>query len=118
MSRCPVRSWNSRRQRVRLSRNTPAPSTSRHSQADRKRNVHTESRPVSMGIVVDGVAEVLTLTDADIEDTPEFGAGTATPYLLGMAKVKGKVKILLEIDHVLMGHDTSGLDALMKAVER
>ena len=42
-----------------------------------------------MGIVVDGVAEVLNLAVGDIEDTPDFGNGTATPYLLGMAKVKG-----------------------------
>jgi purine-binding chemotaxis protein CheW len=53
-----------------------------------------------MGIVVDGVAEVLNLAAADIEDTPDFGDGTAPPYLLGMAKVKDKVKILLEIDRV------------------
>ena len=35
-----------------------------------------------------------------------------------MAKVKGKVKILLEIDQVLIGQDMSGLDALMLEVER
>jgi purine-binding chemotaxis protein CheW len=31
------------------------------------------------------------------EYTPDFGDGTATPYLLGVVKVKGKVQILLEI---------------------
>jgi len=36
-----------------------------------------------MGIVVDGVAEVLNLAAADIEDTPDFGDGTVTPYLPG-----------------------------------
>ena len=67
-----------------------------------------------MGIVVDGVAEVLTLAAADIEDTPNFGDGAATPYLLGMAKVKGKVKILLEIDQVLASQDMSGLATLIQ----
>jgi purine-binding chemotaxis protein CheW len=67
-----------------------------------------------MGIVVDGVAEVLTLAAADIEDTPDFGDGAATPYLLGMAKVKGKVKILLEIDQVLASQDMSGLATLIQ----
>jgi purine-binding chemotaxis protein CheW len=57
--------------------------------------LRSESGPMLMGIVVDGVAEVLNLAAADIEDTPDFGDGTDTPYLLGMAKVKGKVKILL-----------------------
>ena len=80
--------------------------------------VNRRNGPISMGIVVDGVVEVLTLAASDIEDTPDFGGGAATPYLLGMAKVKGKVKILLEIDQVLIGQDMSGLDALMQEVER
>ena len=67
-----------------------------------------------MGIVVDAVVEVLTLTTADIEDTPDFGDGADTPYLLGMAKIKGKVKILLDMDQVLSGQELQGLDALLK----
>jgi purine-binding chemotaxis protein CheW len=67
-----------------------------------------------MGIVVDAVVEVLTLVAADIEDTPDFGHGTGTPYLLGMAKIKGKVKILLDMDQVLSGQELQGLDALLK----
>ncbi len=67
-----------------------------------------------MGIVVDGVVEVLTLTSSDIEDTPDFGQGTETTYLLGMAKIKGKVKILLDMDQVLSRHELQGLDALLK----
>jgi len=74
--------------------------------------VQGEAGPMLMGIVVDGVAEVLTLAAADIEDTPDFGGGVATPYLLGMAKVKGKVKILLEIDHVLTTTELHGLSNL------
>ncbi|HEV3197669.1 MAG TPA: chemotaxis protein CheW [Bryobacteraceae bacterium] len=76
--------------------------------------VQGEARPMLMGIVVDGVAEVLNLAAADIEDTPDFGDGTATPYLLGMAKVKGKVKILLEIERVLTSTDLHGLNALVQ----
>ncbi|HEV8038620.1 MAG TPA: chemotaxis protein CheW [Bryobacteraceae bacterium] len=56
---------------------------------------------ISTGIIVDGVSEVLTLQAADIEDTPDFGMGAATPYLLGLAKIKGKVKILLDINKVI-----------------
>jgi purine-binding chemotaxis protein CheW len=66
-----------------------------------------------MGIVVDGVAEVLNLGTGDIEDTPDFGQGVTTPYLLGMAKIKGKVKILLEIDQVLTSTELHGLNELM-----
>lgn len=76
--------------------------------------VQGKAGPMLMGIVVDGVAEVLNLTAADIEDTPDFGDGTATAYLLGVAKVKGKVKILLEIDYALASADLAGLRAVME----
>jgi purine-binding chemotaxis protein CheW len=76
--------------------------------------VQGETNSMLMGIVVDGVAEVLNLVAGDIEDTPDFGRGVATPYLLGLAKIKGKVKILLEIDQVLSSQDLHGLDALMQ----
>ncbi len=66
-----------------------------------------------MGVVVDGVSEVLNLTAADIEDTPHFGVEVETSYLLGMAKVKGKVKILLEIDRVLTSQELRGLETVL-----
>ncbi len=69
--------------------------------------------PMLMGIIVDSVSEVLNLTGADIEDTPDFGDGAATPFLLGMAKTKGKVKILLEIDQVLTTQELGGLHSML-----
>ncbi len=67
-----------------------------------------------MGIVVDGVSEVLNVTLADIEDTPDFGNGVSTPYILGMAKMKGKVKILLEINQVMTSQELQGLDQVLQ----
>jgi purine-binding chemotaxis protein CheW len=61
------------------------------------------------GVVVDEVSEVLTLQTGEIEDTPDFGRGVATPYLLGMAKSKGKVKILLDINMVMTAQEMNGL---------
>jgi purine-binding chemotaxis protein CheW len=75
--------------------------------------VRGEAGPMLMGIVVDGVAEVLNLVAADIEDTPDFGQGATTSYLLGMAKVKGKVKILLDIDQVLTSQELHGLESVL-----
>lgn len=76
--------------------------------------VQTESHAMLMGIVVDGVAEVLNLAPTDIEDTPDFGQGIVTPYLLGMAKVKGRVKILLEIDQVLTSQELQGIQSVLQ----
>ena len=67
-----------------------------------------------MGIVVDGVSEVLNLSGQEIEDTPDFGEDIGGEYLLGMAKVKGKVKILLDIDRILSAHDLQKLNAIFE----
>jgi purine-binding chemotaxis protein CheW len=53
-----------------------------------------------IGIIVDGVTEVLTLQAKDIEDTPDSGSGVKTPYILGKAKIKNKVKTLVDIKRV------------------
>ncbi len=56
-----------------------------------------------MGLVVDGVEEVLNIAENDIEQTPDFGGEVSTECILGMAKIKGAVKTLLDIDRVLAG---------------
>jgi purine-binding chemotaxis protein CheW len=56
---------------------------------------------IMMGIVVDAVSEVLNIAAEDIEHTPDFGERVETDYMKGIAKVKGKVKILLDLDRVL-----------------
>lgn len=71
--------------------------------------IQSEAGRMMIGVIVDAVSEVLTLQAADIEDTPDFGSGVATPYLLGMAKIKGKVKILLDINMVLSSQDLQAL---------
>jgi purine-binding chemotaxis protein CheW len=71
--------------------------------------IESGSGKVQIGVIVDAVSEVLTLQSGEIENTPDFGSGVATPYLLGMAKIKGKVKILLDIDKVLAVEDVEGL---------
>ncbi len=76
--------------------------------------VQADSYSMQMGIVVDGVAEVLNLAPGDIEDTPDFGQGVVTPFLLGMAKIKGKVKILLDIDQVLTTQELHSIEAVLE----
>jgi purine-binding chemotaxis protein CheW len=58
---------------------------------------------VMMGIVVDSVWEVLNVAAAEIDETPAFGEHVSTDFVLGLAKVKGTVKILLDLDRVLGG---------------
>ncbi len=56
-----------------------------------------------MGVLVDRVSEVLDIRSDDIEDAPQVSNGTEQNFILGLAKSKGRVKILLEIDRVLAG---------------
>lgn len=55
----------------------------------------------ALGLLVDSVEEVLNIAAAEIEETPDFGGAGAISYLLGMAKIKGKVASLLDIDRVV-----------------
>ncbi len=74
--------------------------------------VKGDAGPLLVGVIVDGVSEVLNISAGDIEDTPDFGSGASTPYLLGMAKIKNKVKILLDIDQVIEAVELRHLPSL------
>lgn len=70
----------------------------------------TPSGRLHTGIVVDSVSEVLNIKGSDIEDTPSFGTKLSTDFILGMAKIGGGVKILLDIDRVLTEEESDLLD--------
>ncbi|MBA4391996.1 MAG: chemotaxis protein CheW [Desulfobacca sp.] len=65
---------------------------------------------VLMGIVVDSVSEVLNIKNGEIEDTPAFGTEMDRGFILGMAKIGGGVKILLDINQVLGAEDLTMMD--------
>jgi purine-binding chemotaxis protein CheW len=67
-----------------------------------------------MGIVVDSVSDVMGITAEEIEEPPEFGDRISTDYMKGIAKVKGKVEILLDLDRVF-GTDASFADVSLVA---
>jgi purine-binding chemotaxis protein CheW len=63
-----------------------------------------------IGIVVDAVSEVLNIKGEDIEKAPTFASRLNTDYILGMAKMEGAVKILLDIDRVLSAAEVAALE--------
>ncbi len=65
---------------------------------------------IFMGIIVDSVSEVLSIKAAEIEDTPAMGQCLDSDYILGMAKVNGGLKILLDIDKVLSSGEIGVMD--------
>ncbi len=76
--------------------------------------VEQEGEQAMIGLIVDGVSEVLNLADSDIEDAPDFGEGVETPFVLGIAKFKGSVKILLKIEDVLTLKELRGIESLVQ----
>ncbi len=66
-----------------------------------------------IGLIVDGVCEVLNLAGTEIEDPPDFGEGVDTPFVLGIAKCKSGVKILLKIEDILTFQELRGLKELI-----
>lgn len=57
--------------------------------------------PVTIGILVDAVAEVLDIAVNNIEPTPSFGSNVNTQFILGIGKIGEKVVMLLDIEKIL-----------------
>jgi purine-binding chemotaxis protein CheW len=74
---------------------------------------HDDRPPIQMGLIVDAVEEVVNLSAEDIQPTPDFGTRVDTSYLLGLARIKGQVKMLLDIDRVVA---PSALEDIARAV--
>jgi len=54
-----------------------------------------------VGLIVDGVSDVLNIPKTDIQATPDFGAQVDARFISGMAKAGDKLVVLLDIDRVL-----------------
>lgn len=71
--------------------------------------IRGERGEVLTGAVVDAVSEVANIPSDAIEDAPSFGEGVSIPYLIGIAKTKGAVKLLLDVERVLSASELTHL---------
>ncbi|HPE67749.1 MAG TPA: chemotaxis protein CheW [Thermotogota bacterium] len=62
-----------------------------------------------MAVVVDTVAEVVNIQEGSIEPPPQYGTSVDTDFIMGMAKVKEKVVMLLNIEKVLNAQELAAL---------
>lgn len=65
------------------------------------RIVVADAAGVQIGLVVDGVDEVVHLDASTIEPTPTLTAGTGPDHLSGIARVTDGLIILLDLDRLL-----------------
>jgi purine-binding chemotaxis protein CheW len=72
---------------------------------------------VLVGLLVDAVNEVLWVGEGEVDPLPDIGDQEALDFVRGLAKVRGRVVILLDIDRVVRQQDLKGLDQLEKIIE-
>jgi purine-binding chemotaxis protein CheW len=65
-----------------------------------------------MGIVVDSVSDVITLTPEQIKPAPEMGAALDTQYLIGLGTLDERMLILVDIDRLMTSADMGLVDKL------
>lgn len=63
-----------------------------------------------IGLIVDAVSEVLSIAENKIEPPSNFGTQLKQVFILGLAKIDNKIKILLDIDHVLTSEEVARLE--------
>jgi purine-binding chemotaxis protein CheW len=54
-----------------------------------------------VGVVVDGVSDVIALAEDAVKPAPEFGSVLDTQYILGLATVEGQLLIITDIEKLM-----------------
>lgn len=64
-----------------------------------------------VGVVVDSVSDVMTLSAADLKPVPEVDAGADGSYIIGMGALEERMIILVDMGKLLAGAGMTGLTA-------
>ncbi len=70
-----------------------------------------------VGVIVDGVTEVLRIPNSSVEPPSDMVTGVDSDYLRGIAKLESKLIILLEMNKVLSGVQGEMISNLKVAAE-
>ena len=70
-----------------------------------------------VGVVVDGVSDVITLGDDAVKPAPEFGSTLDTQYVVGLASVGEELVILVDIEHLMGSRDMALVDEAAESGE-
>ncbi len=73
------------------------------------RIVVAETAGTRVGLIVDGVSEVLMVPDESVEPTPEVADGSNANFIRGIAKLGERLVILLELDTLFGSGEHAGL---------
>jgi purine-binding chemotaxis protein CheW len=62
-----------------------------------------------VGVVVDGVSDVITLTPEQIKPAPSLGSNTDTSHIIGFGTLDDRMRILMDVERLMAGADLSSL---------
>ena len=65
-----------------------------------------------VGMVVDGVSDVIALASDQIRPAPEFGATLDTQYIVGLATVDERMIIVVDIERLMTSQDMALVDQM------
>jgi purine-binding chemotaxis protein CheW len=65
---------------------------------------------ISVGLIVDTVSEVLSISENQIDPPPSVRKGESSRYIKGLGKIGDSVKILLDIQQLLYDEEIRQLD--------
>jgi len=60
-----------------------------------------------IGMVVDGVSDVIDVDSSKVKDTPDFGSQANTDFIRGLATVGDHMVMLLDVDRLVGGDVTA-----------
>lgn len=64
-----------------------------------------------VGMVVDGVSDVITLNADQVKPAPEFGSAIDTKYVMGLGTVDERMLILVDIEKLMTSGDMELVEA-------
>ena len=79
---------------------------------DRTCIIVIETQQISAGLIVDQVAEVLSIGEENICPPPELGKEISSRYINGIGKVDGQVNLLLDCEKLFSGTETQILEQI------
>lgn len=70
-----------------------------------------------VGMVVDGVSDVMQLNPDQIRPAPEFGGGVNTKYITGLGALEQRMLILVDIEKLMSAADMALMDVQAQGLQ-
>lgn len=79
---------------------------------DRTCVIIVDTQEIIVGLIVDKVADVLTLNEEDIAPPPSHKSGIRNRYISGIGKVGGEIKLLLDCEKIFTDEETQEISQI------